>query len=193
MPINSKQIAMTDKNTLHQVLYHDDNVAIELDLDKKIKYVNISGEKFFGAGKESLINIDIISYCKEKNLLYPKFLKNPLIPNEVFEETNTTIYNKSEAVTVISWRIVPLYLNDKVTGYLLFGKDITQLKNNELSLKNIDSNYLSILYQDITGGKIWKANISGVTKQLPICWALILRKMLLAKPTTNWHGRKMPM
>lgn len=134
---------------------HDDNIVIELDINKKIKNANLAAQSFFGAEITALLNKEVMSCCLEKKLPYPNFMRKNIVNKELFEDVDIKNTDSSKPLQYISWRIVPLYFEGNLTGSLLFGKDTTQNKLSERSLKSVETR-LELFINAVPGYHWWK-------------------------------------
>lgn len=159
MPIKNNIVEITDENSLFHIFDHDDNIVIELDINKKIKNANIAAQSFLGAEIKAVLNKEVVSYCLGKKLNYPNFMHNNIIKKEFFEDVDIKNTDISKPLQYISWRIVPLYFEGKLTGSLLFGKDTTQKKLSERSLKNVETRLESLI--NIIPGYHWWKDLNG--------------------------------
>ncbi|MBY0542716.1 MAG: response regulator, partial [Sphingobacteriaceae bacterium] len=148
MTIKNNRVDLTKNNSLFNIFLHDANITLQIDAHKKIINVNSPAETYLGASKEELLHQDLIAYCNEKNLHYPRFLNKKTIEVELLEETN-------HETKSILWRIVPIFLKEKVTEFFLFGKDITENKKYERSIKNVE-NRLELFINIVPGYHWWK-------------------------------------
>ncbi len=154
MSTNKSHNKIIDKNTLYNVFYHDDNIVIELDTNKKINYINAAAASYLGSSIEHLMHQELLAYCIKKNLSYPSFLTDDIAKDELFEDVGTKDAQKLTA-QYISWRMIPLFSSERISGAFLFGKDKTQTAINEQTLKNVETR-LNLFINSIPGYHWWK-------------------------------------
>ncbi len=128
----------TDQRSINNLVWeHISCPILWLSTDYKIKDINSSALKIYQWQKKDIINENYLDLCKQNNLPCP-ILNNNFSPSKQIIDIETIIKTKNQTSTVL-WNIECSYDNEKPNGFILIGKDITELKLKDDKIFELDS------------------------------------------------------
>ncbi len=146
------------ENTTIMVLYLDHNGNVVLCNKKtqdvvELNQVDITGKYWLDIlfnNQRAAIKRDMFKAVMDDTLTY----KRP-------KDFECNISGKNENKRLISWNITPILdENNHIEGTILFGQDITEIKEREVSLKNIDDT-LKNIFASIKEYALFVINLDG--------------------------------
>jgi len=152
---------LSDKDVLTKLIDNAAVMVFYLDASGKVELCNKKAQRILGRAEEQVAgkNLAEILFPDEKDSIKGKML------NAVMEDATTYIREKDFECSIngrhISWSINPIVNEDsKLEAITLFGQDITEIKEREKSLKNIDDS-LKNIFSSIRDYALYVVNLEG--------------------------------
>ncbi len=155
-----------NKEILHKLLDNAGVMILYLDPHKNISFCNKRIEDLVGLPHSDIIGnnwLKILFGNSENNIKENMFkaILDDSIKYKRAKDFEVVIPDKEGNKKVISWSITPILTdNQRIEGNILFGQDVTEIREREASLRNIDETLKNIL-SSLTEYALYVINLEG--------------------------------
>ena len=129
---------------MRKLLNNSPDFVIQLDPKLKYLYVNQVMENIFGKSKEELIGKDVSVFNFSSKIIKKRNANIKKVFETGKERRFELTYPVKGEKRIFDIRVVPQYEKNKITSVLYIGRDITQLKNKEKRIKQLNKILLTI-------------------------------------------------